>query len=88
MWSFAVWQNTTTIHEDSAAYEVSTSILTTQMEVVTHTLRWIASKGISQTTHAIILTGSMNLQKKKKKVKSELGSTSIFKDVLDMPESR
>ena len=31
---------------------------------VTHALRWIAPRGDSQTTHAIILTDSMNLLQK------------------------
>ena len=46
-------QGATTIHQDSAAYEVSASSLTMEMEAVTHALRWIASRGDSQTTHAI-----------------------------------
>ena len=50
------------IHEDSAAYTVSTSSLTMEVEEVTHALRWIASRGNS--THAIILTDSMSLLQK------------------------
>ena len=34
------------------------------MEAVTHALRWIASRGDSQTTHAIILTDSVSLLQK------------------------
>ena len=40
----------TTIREDGAAYTVSTSSLTMEVEAVTHALRWIASRGDSQTT--------------------------------------
>ena len=47
-------------HEDSAAYTVSTSSLTMEVEAVTHALRWIALRGESRTTHAIILTYSMS----------------------------
>ena len=64
-------QGATTIHEDSAAYMVSTSSLTMEVEAVTHALRWIASRGDSQTTHAIILTDPMSLLQK---VKSGMGS--------------
>ena len=64
MSNFTVKQGAITIHEDSAAYEVSTSSLTMEMEAVTHALRQIASRGDSQTTHAIILTDSMNLLQK------------------------
>ena len=60
-WGFTVKQGATTIHEDSAACEVSTSSLTMEMEAVTHALRWIASRGDS---HAIILTDSMSLLQK------------------------
>ena len=38
------------LHEDSAAYTVSTSSLTMEMEAFTHALRWIASRGGSRTT--------------------------------------
>ena len=55
-WGFTVKQGVTTIHEDSAAYTVSTSSLTMEEEAVTHALHWIASRGDSRTTHAIILT--------------------------------
>ena len=47
------------------------SNLTMEVEAVTHALRWIASRGDSQTTHAIILTDSMSLLQK---VKSGMGS--------------
>ena len=87
----------TTIHEDSAAYEVSTSSLTIEVEAVTHTLRWIASRGDSQTTHVIILTDSMSLlQKVKNGMESPNWHVSMFDihlrkiicTVLDMPESK
>ena len=35
-----------------------------EVEVVTHALRWIASRGDNRTTHAIILTDSMSLLQK------------------------
>ena len=44
------------MHEDSAAYTVSTAGLTLEVEVVTYVFHWIASRGDSQTTHAVILT--------------------------------
>ena len=37
-WGFTVKQGVTTIHEDSAAYTVSTSSLTMEVEAVTHAL--------------------------------------------------
>ena len=51
-WGFTVKQGATTftIHEDSAAYTVSTSILTMEVEVVTHALRWVASRGDTSRT--------------------------------------
>ena len=58
---FTVEQGAATIHEDSAAFTVSTSSLTMEVEAVTHALRWTASRGDSQTTHAILLTDSMSL---------------------------
>ena len=51
-WGFTVTRGATTVHEDSAAYEVSTSSWPMEMEAVTHALRWVASRGDSQTTHA------------------------------------
>ena len=41
-WGFTVKQGATTIHEDSAAYTVSSSSLTMEVEAVTRALRWIA----------------------------------------------
>ena len=69
-WCFNVKQGATTIHDDSTAYTTSTS-LTTEVEAVTLALRWIASRGDSQTTHTIILTDSMSLIRK---VKSGMGT--------------
>ena len=63
-WGFSVKQGASTIHEDSAAYMVSTSSLTMEVEAVTHALGWIASRGDSRTTHTIILTDSVSLLKK------------------------
>ena len=47
------------------------SNLTMEVEAVTHALRWIASRGDSQITYAIILTDSMSLLQK---VKNGVGS--------------
>ena len=69
--SSKVKQGATTILEDSTAYAVSTSSLTMEVEAVTHPLRWFASRGDSQTTHAILLTDSMSLVQK---MKSGMGS--------------
>ena len=41
-WGLTVKPGATTIHEDSAAYTVSTSSLTREVDAVTHALRWIA----------------------------------------------
>ena len=63
-WGFTVKQGVITIHVDSAAYAVSTSSLTVEVEAVAHALRCIASRGDSQTRHAIILTDSVSLLQK------------------------
>ena len=82
-------QGATTIHEDSAAYEVSTSSLTMEMEAVTHALRWIASR-FSQIQRACY-------KKWKVEWEAQTGmcqcSTSTFEEscrctVLDMPKSK
>ena len=80
-WGFTVKQGATTIHEDSAAYTVSTSSLTMEVEAFTHSLRWIASRGESQTTHAIILTGSIGLLQK---VKSKMGRIDWNVSMVDI----
>ena len=80
-WGFTVKQGATTIHEDSAAYTVSTSSLTMEMEAGTHALRWIASRGGSQTTQAIILTDSMSLLQK---VKNGMGSPDRNVSMVDI----
>jgi len=49
------------IYEDSETYRISTSSLIMEVEAVTHALRRIASRDDSRTTHAILLTDSMNL---------------------------
>ena len=61
-WGFK--QGATTVHEDSAAYTVSTSSFTMEVEAATHVLRWIATRGDSWTTHAIILRDSVSLLQK------------------------
>ena len=71
----------TTIHEDSAAYRLSTSSLTMEVEAVTHALRWIASRGDSRITHAIIPTDSVSMLQK---VKSEMGSLDCIVSMVDI----
>ena len=78
---FTVKQSATTIHEDSAACTVSTSSLTMEVEAVTHSVRWIASRGDSRTTHAIILTDSMSLLQK---VSSGMGSPDWNVSMVDI----
>ena len=65
----------------SAAYTVSNSSLTMEAEGVTHALRWIASRGDSQTTHAIILTDSTSMLQK---VKSGMGSPDWTVSTVDI----
>ena len=78
---FTVRQGATTIQEDIAADTVSTSSLTMEVEAVTLALRWIASRGDSQTTHAIILTDSMRLLLK---VKSGMRSPDWNVSMVDI----
>ena len=80
-WGFTVKQGATTIHEDGAAYTVSTSSFTMEVEAVIHALRWIASRGDSRTTHAIILTDSMSLLQK---MKSGTGSPDWNVPMVDI----
>ena len=42
-----------------------------EVEAFTHALRWIASRGSSQTTHAVILTDSKSLLQKVKSGRNE-----------------
>ena len=60
-WAFTVKQDGKTIHEDSAAYKVTTSSMTMEVEAVTHALQWIATITTDKNTRAVILTDSMNL---------------------------
>ena len=76
-WGFTVKRGATTIREDSAVYTVSTSSLTMEREAVTRALRWIASRGGSQITQAIILTDSMSLPQKVKKWNGEPGPECV-----------
>ena len=78
---FTVKQGATTIQEDIAADTVSTSSLTMEVEAVTLALRWIASRGDSQTTRAIILTDSMRLLLK---VKSGMRSPDWNVSMVDI----
>ena len=80
-WGFTVRQGATTIQEDIAVYTVSTSSLTKEVEAVTLALRWIAQRGDSQTTHAIILTDSMRLLLK---VKSGMRSSDWNVSMVDI----
>ena len=52
-----------------------------KVEAVTHALRWIASRGDSQTTHAIILTDSVRLLQK---VKCGMGSPDWNVSMVDV----
>ena len=78
---FTVKQGATTIQEDIASDTVSTFSLTMEVEAVTLALRWIASRGYSQTTHAIILTDSMRLLLK---VKSGMRSPGWNVSMVDI----
>ena len=78
---FTVKQGATTIQEDIAADTVSTFSLTMEVEAVTLALRWNASRGDSQTTHAIILTDSMRLLLK---VKSGMRSPDWNVSMVDI----
>ena len=80
-WGFTVKQGATTIHEDNAAYTVSNSIWTMDVEAVTHALRWIASRANGRTTYAIILTDSLSLLQK---VKNETGSPDWNVSMVDI----
>ena len=61
-WGFTDKQGATTIHKNSAA----NLQLDNGSRSSHHALRWIASRGDSQTTHVIILTDSMSLLQKVK----------------------
>ena len=80
-WGFTVKQGESVIHEDIAADTVSTSSLTMEVEAVNHVLHWIASRGDSQITHAIILIDSMSLLQK---VKSGMGSPDWNVSMVDI----
>ena len=81
-WGFTVKQGAaTTIHEHSAPYTVSTSSLTMEVEAVTHALRWIATRGDSRTTHAILLRNSVSLLQKVKRV---MGSPNWNVSMVDI----
>ena len=80
----------------SSKVQLPSCSLTMEVEAVTYALRWIASRGDSQTTHATILTESKRLLQK---IKSGMGSLdwkvlmvgSTFENscgctALDMPE--
>ena len=55
-----------------------------EVEAFSHSLRWIASRGESQTTQAIILTGSMDLlQKVKSKMERLDWNVSMGNDRAD-----
>ena len=52
-----------------------------EVEAFSHSLRWIASRGESRTTHVIILTGSMDLLQK---VKSKMGRLDWNVSMVDI----
>ena len=52
-----------------------------EVEAVTHALRWIASRGDSRTTHAIILTNLMSFLQK---ATSGMGSPDWNVSMVDM----
>ena len=58
-----------------------TSSSTVEVEAVTHTLRWIASRSDSWIAHAILLTDSISLLEK---VKSGLGSPDWNMSMVDI----
>ena len=63
-WGFTVKQGGRIVHKDSCAHRVTTSIVTLEVEVVTHAVQWLASQLDVQITYAIILTESVNLLQK------------------------
>ena len=91
---FTVIQVATTIHVAYTTFTVSIFSLTMEVGAVTHALRWIASRGDSQTTHAIILTDLVSLLQKvewEAQTGMCLCSTSTFENscgctAQDMPE--
>ena len=68
-------------HKDSAACTVSTSSFPTEVEEVTRTVRWLASRYDSRTADAIIFTDSMSLLQK---VKSGMGSPDWHVSMVDI----
>ena len=52
-----------------------------EVEAITHALRWIAPRGDSRTTHAIILTDSISLPQK---VNSGMGSPDWNVSMVDI----
>ena len=89
-WGFTVQQDAAPIrNDDRAAYTVSATSLTMEVEAVTHYLHWIASRGNSQTTHAIILTDSLSLlQKVEREAQTGISHclTSTFENWMYGPE--
>ncbi|XP_076448042.1 cadherin-23-like isoform X2 [Babylonia areolata] len=63
-WGFTAKQNGKTIWEENAAYKVTTSSLTMEVEAATHALQWLSSIHTPGNQHAMILTDSMNLIQK------------------------
>ena len=59
-WAYTVKRGATTIHEDSAAYTVSTSSLTMETEAVTHAVRWVVSRGDIESDHTCHHTHRFN----------------------------
>ena len=79
-WGFTVKQGATTIHKGNAAYTVSKSSLTIDLEAVTHAICWNASRGDSP-TH---MPSSSRVQELATKVKSETGSPDRHVSMFDI----
>ena len=75
-WGFIVKQG-----RQYSLYDLRHSSLTVELEAVTHALRWIASRGGCQTTHAITLADSVRLLQK---VKSGMESPAWNASVVDI----
>ena len=63
-WGFTIKQAGRTAHGDNGAHRATTSSLTIEIEAVTNVVQWLVSQRDAQTTHAIILTDSVNLLQK------------------------
>ena len=79
-WGFTAKQGATTIHEDSAAYMVSTSSLTMEVEAVTH-----ASAGLPpEVTVRPHMPSSSQIQLACYKLKSGMGNPDLNVSMVDI----